>query len=389
MNNFLFYSPTKIVFGKDSHLQIGQIINDYGYRSVLLVYGSSSLKSSGVLDEIKTSLSSYNIRVFELSQIESNPKLSKVYEGLEIVKNNKIDLVLGAGGGSVIDTAKAISNCAFYDGDPWDLFTKKFIPTKHIPVGVILTISAAGSELSNSCVITNDKLKIKAGCNTDLNRPLFAILNPNLTLSVSKFQTACGICDMFMHTLERFLTDSNTSTLVDGFALTLLKNVYNNGIKVMNNLEDYEARSELMLSSSFAHNGLTGLGSNFYFTVHKLEHEISGTYDYVNHASGLSVLYYGYAMHEYKHLVDRFYIIAKDVFGVKTKDIEKGAVEGIERTREFFKMLGLPVSLNEIGIYEDSFEEMANRLTLNGTLNVVGFHPLNKQDIIEIFNIVK
>ena len=300
MKNFNFISPTKIYFGKNREIEIGKIVKEFGYKKVLLHYGQSSIKKIGLYDKIVNSLREENIDFIELSGVEPNPKIELVRKGTTIVKDEKVDFILAVGGGSVIDSAKAISAGALVDFDPWLFNSHEKVCTNSIPVGVILTISAAGSELSNSCVITNGN--IKNGFNSDSIRPVFAIMNPELTYSVSKYQTACGIVDIMMHTLERFLVDYNHSDLVDDWALTLIKNVMKAGKIAIDNPNDYDARSTLMLASSFSHNGLTGLGNDFYFTVHKLEHQITGLYDHVAHGAGLSILFVPWAKVVYPYL---------------------------------------------------------------------------------------
>lgn len=389
MNDFTFYSPTKVYFGKDKENEIGKIINEYNFKSVLLVYGKSSIKKTGLYDKVVKSLNDSNIKFLELSNIEPNPKLSKVKEGLILIKEEPVDLILAVGGGSVIDTAKAIA-CGYYlDEDPWHLNAHLVTPKKALPVGTILTISAAGSELSNSCVITNDDTKVKSGFNSDLIRPLFSVLNPELTFTVSKYQTACGIVDILMHTLERFLNDVGCQYFTDEVAIGIMRTVLECGKIAYNDPYNYDARAALMLASSYSHNGLTGLGGNFYFTVHKLEHEISGTFDEVAHAAGLSVLYSGWALSVYDKLPHKFAKFARRVLDIDIADDLECAKEGIYALREYFKSIGMPVTLSELNIKESDHLPMANRITKNNTILVPGFVKINLEMVLSIFDKIK
>ena len=389
MNDFVFQSPTKIYFGKSKEKEIGKIIKEYNFNKVLLVYGKSSIKKSGLYDTCINSLKENNIDFLELSNIEPNPKLSKVKEGLKLIKEEPVDLILAVGGGSVIDTSKAIA-CGYYiDEDPWCLSNHTVVPTKALPVGVILTISAAGSELSTSSVISNDDTLVKSGFNSELNRPLFAVMNPELTYSVSKYQTACGIVDILMHTLERFLNDVPNQYFTDEMGIGIMRTVIECGRRVLSNPNDYDARAAIMLASSFSHNGLTGLGGNFYFTVHKLEHEISGTYDEVAHAAGLSVLYSGWALTVYDKLPYKFAMFARRVLDIDIKDDLLCAKEGILKLKEFFKEIGMPTTFKELNIPETAHLEMAKRITKNNTIKVPGFVPLDQDIVLSIFDKIK
>ncbi len=389
IKNFDFYSPTKIFFGKNREVEIGEIIKSYGYTKVLLVYGMSSIKKIGLYDTVVEQLSINNIKYYELSGIEPNPKVDKVRIGVKIAKEENIELILAVGGGSVIDTAKAIACGRYLECDPWCLNSHQVKPEKALPVGCILTISAAGSELSNSCVISNEELKIKNGFNSDLIRPLFAVLNPELTYSVSPYQTACGIVDILMHTLERFLTDVNNLYFEEEVAIGLMKTIIKSGYLVMDNPFDYDARAALMLASSFSHNGLTGLGGNFYFTVHKLEHELSGRFDHIHHAAGLSILYGGWAKLVYEKLPHKFAKFAKDVFNINEDNELTCAYLGIEKLIAFFKQIKMPTTLKEVGVKTTDIEVMAARITKNNTVKVPGFVELDQELVTNILNIIK
>ena len=389
MNDFIFYSPTKVYFGKNKEIEIGKIVNEFNFKKVLLVYGQNSIKKIGLYDKVINSLLEYNIKYLELSGIEPNPKLSKVKEGIKLIKEEQVDLILAVGGGSVIDTAKAIACGVYLKEDPWCLNAHTVTPKEALPIGVILTISAAGSELSNSCVISHDETKVKSGFNSDLIRPKFAVLNPELTFTVSKYQTACGIVDILMHTLERFLNDVSNQYFTDELAIGIMRTVLECGKIAYEDPFNYDARAALMLASSYSHNGLTGLGGNFYFTVHKLEHEISGTFDEVAHAAGLSVLYSGWALTVYDKLTHKFAMFARRVLDINIIDDLECAKEGIIKLKEYFKSIGMPVTFKELNISEDDFEPMANRITKNDTVFVPGFVKLDKKLVLSIFDKIK
>lgn len=389
MINFDFYSPTKIFFGKERENEVGEIIKGYGFKKVLLHYGQNSIKKTGLYDKVVTSLNKANVDFIELSGVEPNPKIALVRKGVKLAKEEQVDFILAVGGGSVIDSAKAIACGAKVDFDPWLFNLHQKTPTDALKVGVILTISAAGSELSNSCVISDLDTYFKNGFNSDHIRPLFAIENPELTYSVSKFQTGCGIVDILMHTIERYFTDTPNIVFAKNVSEGLIKSVIEAGYKAIENPYDYEARSTLMIASSFSHNGLTGLGGKMYFTVHKLEHQISGTFDNVAHGAGLSVLFPAWAKWIYKKDLSSFVRFAKNIFNISNGSDEEIALNGILALEDYFKNIGMPTRFSDLGIYEDSFEAMASRITKNDTVKVVGFIELDKNAVLEIFNLAK
>jgi len=389
MIDFEYYSPTHIYFGRNRYMEVGKIIKSYGYSKILLHYGCSSIKASGLYDKIVSSLKTERISFVELGGVTPNPKISLVRKGVELAKQEKVELILAVGGGSVIDSGKAIACGVYLDDDPWKLNTHEITPQFALPVASILTISAAGSELSNSCVITNEDLKIKSGFNNDLIRPLFTIMDPTLTYTVSPFQTSCGIVDIMMHTLERYLSNVGTNPLQMGFGSAILKSVIKAGTIVLDDPTNYDARSTLMLASSFSHNGLTGIGSKMYFTVHKLEHEISGMFDYVAHGAGLSVLFIAWAKYVYRDFLALFGSLAEDVFGISEEDAEKKAIDGIKRFEEFFKYLNMPTTIEELNIDESALLLMADRITKGDNVKVLGIKDLTKQDIMNIFELAK
>lgn len=386
MNNFEFVSPTKIIFGKGEESRIGEILKKEGYQKILFHYGKSSIFKIGLYDKVIKSLQNNNISYVELGGVEPNPKIDLVRKGVEIAKREKIELILAVGGGSVIDSSKAIACGALTNDDPWCFNAHEKLPEKSLPVGVILTISAAGSELSNSCVITNSTINVKNGFNSDLIRPKFVIMDPTLTFSVSPFQTACGIVDIMMHTLERYFSDVEDLIFTDEIALGLIKSVIIAGKRVMRNPHDYNARASLMIASSFSHNGLTGLGSKMYFTVHKLEHIISGTYDRVTHGAGLSILFLAWAKYTKEMFIDKWKKLGHNVFQINSKNIVDQTIDTLEK---FFSELKMPIRFSEEKILSDDFEKLANIATSNKTKTILGVKELNYDDIIKIFTLAK
>lgn len=387
--NFEFCSPTRIFFGKDEEKNVGKIISDYGYKKILFHYGKNSVKVSGLYERVVKSLIENGIEFIELGGVSANPKIELVREGVRICKENDIEMILSVGGGSVIDSGKAIACGAKADFDPWLFSIGEKKVKEALPIGVILTISAAGSELSPSCVISNPETKIKNGFTSDIVRPLFAIENPELTYSVSKYQTACGVVDIIMHTIERYLSDVTTLSLVDEFCESLLRNVIYYGKIALEDPLNYKARSELMISSGFSHNNMMEMGAKHYFTVHKLEHQLSGLYDEVAHGAGLSVLFFGWAEFVYEKLPEKFASFARKVMGVKELDDVKASKEGIKLLKEYFISLGMPVTLDELGVGKVDIEKIAERITKGDTQKVVGFLPLDKKAVIEIYKSVE
>lgn len=371
MENFTYFTPTKVFFGEDEEDRISEILSSYNIKKILLHYGSGSIKKSGLYDKITNLLKEGNIDFIEFGGVEANPKLSLVRKGIEIVKKENIELVLAVGGGSVIDSAKAICDGAFDDGDVWDFFKKTRTPKKALPVGCVLTIAAAGSEMSDSCVITNDLTKEKRGFSSVTHRALFSIMNPKLTYTVSKFQTGCGIVDIMMHTLERYYSVNDNTELTDNLCLGLLKNVVEEGKKVISNPNDYNARANLMWASSLSHNSLTGCGKKYFMPVHQIEHEVSGMFDNVAHGAGLSVLFPAWAKIVYKSDITRFKRFALEVMNVDNiGSDEEIAYKGIEALEDYYHSIGMPIRLKELNITRDSFEALARNYTFQGTRTI-------------------
>ena len=279
MEAFQYYTPTKVIFGKDTHKQVGQVIRSYGFHKVLFHYGSGSIKRTGLYDQIVASLNEAGVQFVELGGVEANPKISLARKAAQLCIDEQVEMILAVGGGSVLDSSKSAAAGAANRCDPWLFSIGEKVPEKSLPVGAVLTISAAGSEMSNSCVMTNEDGWLKRGFNTDLNRPLFAIMNPELTYTVSPYQTACGITDIMMHTLERYFCFNTDNALTDRIAEGLLKSVIEAGKAAIENPRDYEARATLMWASSMSHNNLTGNGRDYFMRCHQIEHELSGMYD--------------------------------------------------------------------------------------------------------------
>ena len=386
MIDFDFQIPTKIFFGKNRENEVGKIIADYGFKKVLVHYGKNSVIKSGLLDKVINSLKEYKINYVLQGGVEPNPKLAFVKESIALARKEQVDFILALGGGSVIDSAKSIAAGYYYDGDPFDFNLKKATLTKNLPIGTILTIAAAGSELSTSCVITDSDSCIKRGFNSELNRPLFSIMNPELTYSVSKYQTACGIVDIMMHTLERYFSVSSSLEFSDDIALGLLKNVYKNGKVVMENPSDYESRANLMIASSISHAGYTSLGKKYSMPVHQLEHVVSGVYDFVAHGAGLAVLFPAWALNVYKYDIEKFQRFALEVMEVEHTTPEQDALNGILKLQEFFKNIGMPIYMEDLGINDFDMNLFVNILTNNGQYQVPSIGgPIGKELAIKIF----
>lgn len=388
MKDFDVRIPTRIIFGKEKEKEIGRLIKDYGFQRVLLHYGGGSVKRSGLLDRVKASLKEAGIAYVELGGVQANPVLSLVREGIRICLEEKADLILAVGGGSVIDSAKAIGDGAGNpDADVWDFFLQKKTPKAHIPVAVILTLSASGSEMSQSAVLTNEETGLKRGFNSPTHQPLFSICDPELTYSVSRFQTGCGTVDIMMHTLERYFGWTKDSAITDRLAEGLLRAVIEAGRKADQDPEDYEARATLMWAGSLSHNGLTGLGREFFMQVHQLEHELSGMYPKIAHGAGLSALFASWARFVCPSWPERFAQYAERVWDVQADPADPmgAALEGILRTEDFFKSLGMPVSLQELDVDPERFEEMAVKCTNFGARTLKGIRELDKEEMILIY----
>lgn len=368
MAGFTYYTPTKVVFGKETEQQTGKLVKAAGAQKVLIHYGSGSVIRSGLLDRVKETLCKEEIEYVELGGVVPNPRLSLVYEGIELAKREGVDFILAVGGGSVIDSAKAIGYGVANEGDVWDFYDRKRTADACVPIGVILTIAATGSEMSDSSVITKEEGWVKRGYNSDLCRPVFAIMNPELTMTLPDYQTACGCADILMHTMERYFTNGDQMEITDSMAEALLRTVMKNALILVNEPDNYDARAEIMWAGSLSHNGLTGCGSTDKdFATHGLEHEIGGMFD-VAHGAGLTAIWGSWARYVYRDCLHRFSRFAVNVIQIDPKDKEEEmvALEGIEAMEEFFRKINLPVTMKELGIEptDEQIEELARKCSV-------------------------
>ena len=385
-NSFEYFSPTRVIFGKETEKQTGKLIREYGGSRVLVLYGGKSAVRSGLLDLVKESLKEEELYFQELGGIVPNPHLDKVYEGIEIGKNEGIDFLLAVGGGSVIDTAKAI---AYGLGEPekdvWELYEHTRKARKCLPVASVLTIAAAGSETSRSSVITNEKTLEKRAYDDNLARPKFAIMNPEFTKTLPDYQTESGCTDIMMHTMERYFTNGGNMEITDALAEGLLRTVMEN---LHTEPDNYDARAEIMWAGSLAHNDLTGCGNDGGdFMSHKLEHELGGMFD-VTHGAGLAAIWPSWARYVYKYCLPRFVKYAKNVMGVTAGGSdEETALLGIKAMEEFYHSIGMPVNLKELGIHptEEQIREMAEGCLKASGSATGSAKKLDLQDMIRIY----
>lgn len=387
MQSFEYQCPTEIVFGRGAELKTADKVKKYGGSRVALVYGGGSVKKSGLLDRIKENLTSANLEVLELGGVKPNPRLSFAREAVQKVVEFNADFLLAVGGGSVIDTAKVVAVGAVnQDKDIWDDFWgKKQKAPKTLPVGAVLTISAAGSETSDSAVLTNEENGKKVGNSTE--RPVFAIMNPELTFTLPRYQIACGITDIMMHTMDRYFAHEDGNHFTDRVAEELLKNVIKYGKAAMVSRKDYEAMSELMWCGSVSHTGFTGLGRSRDFSCHKFGHELSGMFD-VAHGASLAAMWCSWARYVYQDKPERFAQFAEKVWGVNSGTAEEKSRAGIRMTEEFFKSIGMPTCISQLVgrvITAEEIEKMADIATGNGSKEIAIFHPLSKQDMIKVY----
>ena len=387
MIDFDFISPTKIYFGNNKENLIGQICLEGGYKKVFIVIVQGSVKRNGLLDRVLSSLDEFAIKYQILEGVRANPTIELCRKGIEQARIFSPNLILAIGGGSVMDTAKNIAVGYYYPGDSFDFNLHKAKPKKALPIGVILTIAASGSELSNSCVVQDDEKKIKRGFNDDMVRPVFAIENPKITYSVSKIQTAYGIVDILMHTLERYFNASAENEPADGFAEALVRSVIKAAKKVVEDPTDYDARAVLMLMSSLSHNDLTSIGKGKMLFVHQIEHAVSGVYPEVAHAAGLAVLFPAWCKYYVNYDADKFDQLAKNVFDLRKANKMDNAKAGIQEFEKLFAILGMPKSFKDLGIDNPDIELLADLVTDNG--NRIISHPKKDMDREVVITILK
>lgn len=388
MENFVFYAPTKVVFGKGAENQIGALIKAHNCNKVLIHYGGKSARKSGLLDRIIESMDKAGILHIELGNVVPNPRLSLVYEGIELCRKEAVDFILAVGGGSVIDSAKAIGYGVANEGDVWDFYDFKRKPVACLPLGAVLTIAAAGSEMSSSSVITREEGWIKRGYSDDLCRPRFAVMNPELTMSLPAYQTASGCVDIVMHTMERYFNQSENMELTDGISEALMRTVMKNALILAKDPNNYNARAEVMWAGSLSHNGLTGCGTDGGdWTSHKMEHEIGGLFD-VAHGAGLSAIWGSWARYVNKKRIDRFVQFAVNVLGVDHQGADEEIAEkGIQAMEDFYRSIQMPTSMKELGIEptDEQIKEMAKKCSI-GTNNHTGVVlTLKTEDLIAIY----
>ncbi|MDL2280666.1 iron-containing alcohol dehydrogenase [Selenomonadales bacterium OttesenSCG-928-I06] len=392
MLNFDFHMPTRIVFGKDTEKEIGNLLKPYA-KKILLHYGGTNIKKSGLYERVITSLKSNKIDFIELGGVVPNPRLSLIYEGINLCQKEKVDLILAVGGGSVIDSAKAIAMGLYYEGDVWEIFETRKDITKVLPIATILTIPASGSESSFSTVITNEKKEMKLSYSNDLLRPVLSVINPELFYTLPKRQIANGVADMISHIFERYFTNTKNNDLTDGLCEATLKTIMKNGPIVYNDPSNYDAWCQIGFSGTIAHNGSLGLGREEDWAAHKIEHELSAIYD-VDHGAGLAVLVPNWMKYVYKTNPDMFVQFAVNVMDVKMNYSNSDAIisEGIERLKNFYSKLELPSTLNELKINEENFETMAKKATkfaYGKEVPLGGLKKLYWQDVLEIYKLAK
>ena len=388
MFGFNYYTPTKVVFGKNTEEKVADLIKEFGGKKVLIHYGGGSVVRSGLLPRVKGFLDKAGINYLELGGAVPNPHLGLVREGIELCKKEGIDFLLAVGGGSAIDSAKAIGYGVANEGDVWDFYDYKRKVTGCLPIGVILTIAATGSEMSDSSVITKEEGLVKRGYSSDFGRPRFAIMNPELTMTLPDYQTACGCTDIMMHTMERYFTNGGNMEITDSMAEALLRTVKENAKILAKDPKNYDARAEVMWAGSLAHNGLTGCGNDGGdWMTHKLEHELGGLYD-VAHGAGLAAIWGSWARYVYKDCLPRFKRFAINVMGVSaTGTDEEIALKGIEAMEDFYREIKMPTNLRELGVKasDEDLKLMAHKCFV-GTKGPKGSAKLlYEEDMLEIF----
>jgi len=385
MLNFTFYSPTKFVFGKGEENNIGKLLAERGTKKVLLHYGGQSAEKSGLLGRVRTSLDSAGIAYVELGGVHPNPRYSLAKEGMELARKENVDLILAVGGGSVVDSSKCIAIGALYDGDVWqDFYMDKKEITAALPVACILTIAAAGSEGSPGTVISNREVGIKEGVRaSDLLRPVLSILNPELTMTLPAYQTACGVTDMFIHLIERYFTNTPDVNITDEMIEGLMRTILKYGKVAVEHPDDYNARAQIMWAGTLAHNNICGVGREQDWASHHIQHRIGAKYDSA-HGAGLATVFPAWAKYVYKHDVPRFVRFATKVMGVDNDVFhpEEVALEGIARIKAYFSSIGMPTSLSELGVKDEDIKELAN-------FNDGFFVKLTPADMEQIYELAK
>ena len=409
MNDFKFYSPTRFVFGRGVTDRTGEELAALGYKRALIVYGQGSVVRTGALDRVKASLDAAGVEHAELSGVRPNPEITSVRDGIALAREFGADVVLPVGGGSAMDAAKAIALGAVYDGDAWDFWRKRATPTDRLPLACVVTIPASGSEASNSCVISNDEEHLKCGLNTDLNRPVLAIMDPELTFTLPPYQTAAGVTDMIAHIMERFFSGQPAVPVTDNIALGMIRAVMEAAPRVMESPEDYDARANIMWVGTLAHNGLAGLGMGVPggrdgdWTCHGLEHELSAFDTRITHGAGLAVIFPAWMRYVWREHPERFLEFGSRLFGIEPVDPavddlsdideeitpERAVADAVEATidelQDFFVSLGMPRTLSEFGMTEDDIEKLMPGLSINRGELFGSFKKLTLDDARAIY----
>ena len=388
MFDFKYFTPTKVLFGKNTEDKVAELVQEFGGKKVLIHYGGGSVIRSGLMQRVTDKLDAAGIAYVKLGGAVPNPRLGLVYEGIELCKKEGVDFILAVGGGSAIDSAKAIGYGLMNEGDVWDLYDYKKQAKACMPLGVILTLAATGSEMSDSSVITKEEGLVKRGYSSDFSRPRFAILNPELTMILPDYQTACGCTDIMMHTMERYFTNGGNMEITDSMAEALLRTVKENAKILARDPKNYDARAEVMWAGSLSHNGLTGCGNDGGdWMTHKLEHELGGLYD-VAHGAGLAAIWGSWARYVYKNCLPRFKRYAINVMGVPAVGSdEEIALKGIEAMEDFYREIKMPTNLRELGVEasDEDLKLMAHKCAVgvNGGKGSARF--LKEEDMLEIY----
>ena len=393
MLDFTYYTPTKVVFGKHTEEQVGRLTAEQGAKKALVHFGGQSAQKSGLLDRVAESLHAAGVETVLLGGVKPNPRLSLVYEGIDLCRKEGVDFLLAVGGGSVIDSAKAIGYGLANEGDVWDFYEKKRQPSACLPVGVVLTIAAAGSEMSDSSVITKEEGGLKRSVKSDLSRPRFAVMNPELTYTLPPYQTASGCTDILMHTMERYFTprQGQGAEFTDGLAESLLRTVMASARVLRDDPLNYDARAHVMWAGSLSHNGLTGCGTLGDWATHQLEHELGGMFD-VAHGAGLAAMWGSWARYVYREDPARFARFARNVMGLcDVGSQEQTALAGIEAFEGFLRDIRMPVNLPQLGleVTDAQIEELAYKCTFMGKRTIGSFKVLGEEDIKAIYRMAR
>ncbi|WP_295086368.1 iron-containing alcohol dehydrogenase [Ruminococcus sp.] len=387
MDNFQFYSPTEFVFGRDTETKAGEMVKKYGGTKVLIHYGSGSAVKSGLIAKVRNSLSECGIEFTELGGVQPNPRDTLIYKGIQLCRDEKVDFILSVGGGSCIDSSKAIALGVPYDGDFWDFYGTGKEVENALPIGTILTIAAAGSEGSGASVVTKEEGSFKRDVGSDKLRPRFSILDPELTCSLPAYQTACGATDIMAHVFERYFTNTHEVEITDRLCEAVLLTMIKETPRVIAQPDNYEARANIMWAGTVAHNDIVGVGRSQDWNSHRIEHELSALYDCA-HGAGLAVVMPAWMEFVYKHNVMRFAQMAVRVWGCQMnfENPDETALEGIQCFRGFLRSIGMPINFKELGAKEEDIPQLVEKLGI-GDGKTGGFVHLSAQDIATIYRI--